>query len=248
MPEMWEIVAVVAVLLGATLMRTTFGFGDGLLAMPLLSMIAGVRVASPVVALVAITISLLVLIDCWRDFRFANVWRLTVAGLLGIPLGLFFLKGADERILQVALAAVILVFAMHRFWQPESLKLTSDRPAWAFGFVSGVLGGAYNTSGPPIVIFGSLRGWSRDRFRATLQAYFLTLSTCVAAGHGATGLWNAKVFTFYVASLPAVAIAFFVGTRLSRRIPEGKFDRWVSALLAAIGLMFLIRALTGGAG
>ena len=41
-----------------------------------------------------------------------------------------------------------------------------------FGFFAGILGGAYNTNGPPVVIYGSLRKWSPATFRATLQGYF----------------------------------------------------------------------------
>ena len=44
--------------------------------------------------------------------------------------------------------------------------------AYLFGFVAGVLGAAYNTSGVVITIYATLRDWSPDRFRSTLQSYF----------------------------------------------------------------------------
>ena len=38
------------------------------------------------------------------------------------------------------------------------------------GLSSGMLSGALNEGGPPVVIFLALQGWSKDRVKAGLQA------------------------------------------------------------------------------
>jgi hypothetical protein len=69
---------------------------------------------------------------------------------------------------------------------------TVIRSAFGFGgalvavpLSAGVLGGAYGMNGPPLVIYGSLRGSSPQHFRATLQGYFFRRASRVS---GATGL------------------------------------------------------------
>jgi hypothetical protein len=37
-------------------------------------------------------------------------------------------------------------------------------------------------NGPPLAIYGALRGWSTQQFRATLQGYFLVASMIAMAG------------------------------------------------------------------
>ena len=49
-----EIALVVLIVFAATLARSTFGFGEALLSMPLLSFVVGVKTAAPLVAIVAL--------------------------------------------------------------------------------------------------------------------------------------------------------------------------------------------------
>jgi uncharacterized membrane protein YfcA len=83
-------------------------------------------------------------------------------------------------------------------------KLKNDRLAWLFGFSAGVLGGAYGMNGPPLVIYGSLRHWSPEYFRATLQGYFLPASLLGMCGYWLAGLWVPAVTRYYLWSLPIV--------------------------------------------
>ena len=57
------------------------------------------------------------------------------------------------------------------------------------GFCSGILGGAYGMNGPPLAVYGSLRRWSPQHFRATLQGYFLPASIIGMAGY----CWECKL-------------------------------------------------------
>ena len=71
------------------------------------------------------------------------------------------------------------------------------------GFIAGVTGGAYGMNGPPLVIYGAMRRWSAQHFRATLQAYFLPASASIGmVGYWLTGLWVAAVTHYYLVCLP----------------------------------------------
>ena len=93
--------------------------------------------------------------------------------MLGIPLGLMLLSAAAEAFVKGILAAVIVAFSAHSLLGGKHRELKNDNFAWLFGFGAGILGGAYGMNGPPLVIYGSLRRWTPQHFRATLQAYFL---------------------------------------------------------------------------
>lgn len=66
------------------------------------------------------------------------------------------------------------------------------------GFVAGIMGGAYGMNGPPLAIYGSMRRWSAQHFRATLQGYFLPASVLGMAGYWLKGLWTPAVTHYYL--------------------------------------------------
>jgi uncharacterized membrane protein YfcA len=122
-------------------------------------------------------------------------------------------------------------------------ELANDRFAWLFGFLAGILGGAYGMNGPPLAVYGSLRRWPPANFRATLQGYFLPASLAGMAGYWATGLWTPAVNRFYLLSLPGVLIAIFLGRLINQRLNPRQFVLYVHAGLIVIGLVLLVQAL-----
>jgi uncharacterized membrane protein YfcA len=235
---------VVAVLFAAAFVRSALGFGDAVVAMPLLAMAVGLRTATPLVAFVGPTISLLILARDWRRVEFKAAGRLIVATLLGIPVGIYGLARLPEAPLKIVLGLVILLYGLFGLFRPGT-RLAAERPAfpWAVGWTAGVLGGAYNTNGPPIVAYGMLRGWPPDSFRATLQGYFLPTGLAILAGHGIAGLWTPVVLKSYLYSLPAIAAGVILGGLLNKKLSHATFTRLVYASLAAMGAIMLLREL-----
>jgi uncharacterized membrane protein YfcA len=236
---------VVLILFFSTLVRSTLGFGDALLAMPLLAMLLGIRTATPLVAMAASTIALLILLQDWRKADFRSAGRLILFTLPGIPFGLLFLKTINETAINLVLAGLLILFSLLQLLRPRLWHLDNDRYAFPFGFVAGLLGGAYNTNGPPAILYAVLRGWDPGKFRATLQGYFLPTGGAILIGHGLGGLWTGQVVGLYLWSLPAIAAAVFLGTRIHRAVPAGRFQLWVYLALLVLGSVLLLRSLAG---
>ena len=229
---------VVVVFFGATLLRSALGFGEALIAVPLLAFAVPVKVAAPVAALASVTVAASVLIQDWRHVRLDSALRLIGPTLVGIPIGLLLLTRAPERLVKAGLALVILGFAAQALNKPH-WRLESERFAWFFGLVAGVLGGAYGMNGPPLAMYGALRRWSPAEFRATLQGYFLPASAMGIAGYWMAGLWTPGVTRFYLASLPGILTAIVAGRYLNRRISAGRFTKAVYTALLVVGLLLL---------
>src|SRR5205807_1932105 len=91
---------VLAVLFLATLIRSAFGFGEALVAVPLLALLIPVGVAAPVAVLLSVTVAGVVLVEDWRQVDFAGAWRLTLSTFAGIPLGLLLLTAVAEHVVK----------------------------------------------------------------------------------------------------------------------------------------------------
>jgi len=228
----------------AAFVRSALGFGDAVVAMPLLAMALGMRTATPLVAFVGPTISILVLAGNWRRVEFAAAGRLIAATLLGIPVGIYGLARLPEAPLKVALGLIILLYGVFGLAKPRArLKRQRAWLPWLVGASAGVLGGAYNTNGPPVVAYGMLRGWPPGSFRATLQGYFLPTGLAILAGHGLAGLWTKGVLTSYLYALPGIILGVLLGGLLNKKLTHQAFTKLVYVSLAVMGAAMLFREL-----
>jgi uncharacterized membrane protein YfcA len=238
-----DLIAVLLIIVVATLVRSTFGFGDALVGMPLLALVIPLRTATPLMAFVGPTIAALMLARTWRRVDFRSTFVLIASTLAGIPFGLYALKNVREVLVDAVLAAVIILFALYSLLRPEFHRLKSARSAPLFGFAAGVLGAATNTNGPPVAFYGALRGWPPESFRATIQGYFLLTGPAILIGQGAAGLLTRTVWRTYIYALPLIVIAVLAGLGLGRRIPAARFYRWIYGLLLAAGVGLLLKTI-----
>lgn len=236
---------VLAVVFVATLIRSAIGFGEALIAVPLLALRMEIRVAAPLAVLVSITVATIIVAQDWREVHVRSAGWLVLATLAGIPLGLWLLTRIDGRVVKIGLALVILAFAIYSLSRRAPFRLERDRLSWLLGcgLCAGVLGGAYGMNGPPLVVYGSLRDWSAAHFRATLQAYFLPASVIGMAGYWLAGLWSSAVNYYYLCSIPGILLAIVLGRAINRRLNGRSFLRYVHGGLIATSLALLAQAL-----
>ena len=235
---------ITSILFFACFIRSAFGFGQALIAVPLLAFVMPVEQAAPLAVLISITMAVLIIIQDWREVHFGSAGRLFASTAVGIPLGLWLLKTVDSTIATTSLAVVIILFSLYCLLWRMTVTLPDDRHAWGFGFLAGILGGAYGMNGPPLVVYGALRRWTPQDFRATLQGYFLPASLLSLIGYASTGLWNQAVSHYYLWSLGPSVLACVLGRMVNRRMEGPGFLRWVYLGLLVTGLLLLIRSLT----
>lgn len=232
------------VFLGATLVRSTFGFGDALIAMPLLSLWLPVRSVAPLVTLVSVTSAVVMIAGDWREINAPAALKLLAGAAVGIPLGIGILNTADDTLMKSLLAALVIGFSSYSLYRPQLFRLATDRSAPLFGAAAGLLGGMYNTHGPPLVMYGLMRGYPAPRFRATLQGYFLPAGGAVLLGHAVSGLWTEPVLHGYVLSVPGVLLSLAIGRRINRALPTERFLWLVHVLLITVGCGLVLKALS----
>jgi uncharacterized membrane protein YfcA len=240
---MTDLLAIITIIL-AGFVRGALGFGDALIAMPLLVLIVPSTTAAPLVALAALLISMLILMREWRHIEFTSTTVLTIFGMIAIPFGVKFLQVGDDRILRALLGSVVAGFSIWSLCRPGRFTLKTDRSAPLFGILAGLLGGAYNTSGPPLVIYGTLRRWTPQQFRASLQGYCLLGSVWTLAWHSTEGLLTWNVFYQFAVASPFIIIATIIGQRLTRDVTTERFTRWIFMALILIGTWLLLSCLT----
>ena len=240
-------VYVLLVIFLATLIRSVFGFGEALIAVPLLALRLPVNVAAPLAVLVSITVAAVIIAQDWHKIHLGSAGWLVVATLFGIPLGLMLLTSGNHRLVKASLAVIIMAFSAYALIGRKPPELHSDSRGWLLGcgFLAGVLGGAYGMNGPPLAVYGAMRRWSAQHFRATLQGYFLPASIIGMVGYWLAGLWVPVVTHYYLLSLVLILPAILLGRVVNHRLRGDAFLKYVHVGLVLIGAALLAQAIRG---
>jgi uncharacterized membrane protein YfcA len=109
--------------------------------------------------------------------------------------------------------------------------------------LAGILGGAYNTSGPPVIIYGDSQRWPPAEFTANLQGFFLISSIAAVLSHAIASNITPAVLRTYVSVIPAILLGFWAGVSLAKALSPGRFRNLVFIFLIVIGLNLVIRTL-----
>lgn len=237
-------VAILVVVFAATLIRSTFGFGEALVAVPLLALFLPVRESAPLAVLLSITVALVVVVQDWRKIHLRATGWLLAPTFLGIPVGILLLTSAHQSLMKGALAVIIAGFAAFFLLGRNPPQLHDDHRAWLVtcGLIAGVLGGAFGMNAPPLVLYGAMRRWSPPQFRATLQGYFLPASAVAMGGYWLAGLWTPAITHDYLIALPAAIPAIFLGRAINHRLRGEAFLRYVYAALLCIAIALFVQA------
>lgn len=243
------VIAVVLVVFLGALTRTTFGFGEALVSMPLLTLLpVHLHTSVSLVGLVGLTVAFLTVTTGWRHIHRRALIPLVLAALVGIPFGLIMVTVVPTKVVTGVLGIALMAYGIYslirHFFAYTETKDRLHHPLWGllFGFASGVFGSAYNFNGVPVAVYGSLRGWHPNNFRSTMQAYFFISGTLIVTGQALSGMWNMNVFALYLFSLPAMVAGIVVGTLLHRNISTVKFQRYVFLLIASLGLVLFVKS------
>ncbi|MDQ7817039.1 MAG: sulfite exporter TauE/SafE family protein [Melioribacteraceae bacterium] len=237
------ILLIITIIFIGSFIRSSIGFGEAVIGMPLLALFIDVKSATPLIALTASTLAILLLISSWRKVSLKDAWPFVFSTMLGLPVGLYYLKNTSELLIKIVLGILLILFGLYYLFVKKLPHLKNERLSILFGFFAGILGGAYNTNGPPTVIYGVLRRWSPQHFRATLQGIFFPTGLIITVSHGITGLWSGFVLSSYLFSLPAILIAFYLGNKLHYRINEERFKKIIYTFILIIGIVLIINSM-----
>ena len=181
-----------------------------------------------------------ILLRYYEAFNFDVVKHLIIAAILGIPIGVLAVRHIESDIVNKILGIVVIGYALYALFAPSLPELAGKAWAYFFGFIAGILGGAYNTVGPPVVIYGNARRWPPDEFKSNLQGFFLVNGLVVIAVHGMSGNLTTDVFQTLIYGVPGLVLGLAAGFFLSKRINPDLFRNIVLIALLFLGASLLI--------
>ena len=124
--------------------------------------------------------------------------------------------------------------------RPSSIPQTA---AYSLGAAAGVFGGAWDIQGPPLVVYGNLRGWSTTDFRDNILTVVALNSLLVVATAQVDGRLHSAYFAFgALVSLPGVLVGTWAGQQAAVRVDPALFKQIVLLMCLGLGIKLAVGA------
>jgi uncharacterized membrane protein YfcA len=244
MLETRAVLIVVAVMFLYTFVGICAGFGGGLTAMPLITMVLPLKMAAPMSVMVGTATALYATWLSRKETDWKSALVLIVFSLAGIPVGLYALSYLPDHIMKIGLGAFIILYSFYSLFIPRLPVYDKRWIAAPMGAIAGALGAAFSTNGPPVVMYGMLRNLAPAAFRGTLNAFFTANNIAIIGGLATSGILTLSTVKLVMFCIPTMILGSMVGQYVHKRISVKVFRLMVFLLLIASGAM-LIKGATG---
>ena len=241
---MEEIVKIAAVIVATTIGFTiagVAGFGGGLIALPVLIWVFGVREAIPILC-ISQALSTISRAGLHRQALHWPVARNFVLGALPFSvIGSFLFVSTDTTILVRILGVMMLFFVIYtRLPVGRNFKMR----IWGFvpvGAITGFGSAFLGIPGPFAAIFYLAYGLSASAYIGTSALGMAIIQGPKLIIYGTSDLLTLRVLLLGI-SLGAIAAgSAYLGRIILRRMPEHVFSKIITSMLLISGLIFLIR-------
>ena len=226
---------------GAVLQGIT-GFGSGLFAVPLLSLLLPLTLITPLLSVVNLVMALHL---CWLLKSYVSIrpWLpLVLFGVIGSLIGNYMLVHYNVNVLQMGMAIFVLLVAL-LFWFGLQFKTQATPPQQAItGLLAGISNGALTLGGPPVVLFLTSQRLDRLAFRATLSWFFLIIATANVTSFTVQQRYHSGMLDELGVLLVAVVTGAWLGHYISPKLSDQLFRKVSLVLVMMAGLIALLKA------
>ena len=234
-----EIILIGLIIFLASFNQGLTGFGFALTSLPLLSLVISVKEAVPLAAICGFVVNIYLTYQLKAHINFSDIKLLLIGSVVGIPIGVFFLSRADEHLILKILAGIILFFVLlntTHFIKPFNI---ANKWGIVFGFISGILGGAFNTNGPPVLIYFYLKDWDKYKQKASITGFFIVTSVLIVTSHAVSGFTTTRILLHSLYTLPFLFAGLLLGSSLFPKVSSKLYRKIILLFLTVMSLILI---------
>ena len=240
MPSLLEsVISAVTLFVGATVLSTV-GFGIGMTTIPVLLFVLEPQTVIIVVNSVSLALFILIVYQNRAELHFRRVMPLAAAGMIGVPVGVFVLKGSDAALLKIAITTITIALTLVVAFNVRARIPRGLITGLIIAFIVSVTLNALGIGGPVMALYIFTQNWSRNAARGGLSLYFLFVETAGVVGYGVAGLMTGERIALILIAIVPVTLGFLLATHLVKRMSDTVFRR--ATVVAIIGMSGLVLA------
>lgn len=236
-----EVIAFIIIILVASVLQTSTGFGFSILATPFLLLIFEPIEAIQINLILSFIISSALIMKIRKDVDFGILRRFVVGSAVGLPIGILIFLLVDINKLKLGVSLIILVLTIMLILK---FRINQNKKR---DLIVGGLSGAFTTSigmpGPALLIYFSGTDTQKEKLRGTTLAFYLfiyivsLIIQVIFAGTTKT-VWVSSLW-----ALPLIFVGLYLGQLLFERINQNAFRIFTYIILLFTGIYLLIESL-----
>jgi len=175
-----------------------------------------------------------------HSLNLRRLWPFILAGVLGVPFGVWLLVRTDPGKLKVAIGVFLILYAVYALAARRMPHVTAGRGAEiVIGFISGIMGGLGGYNGVLPAVWSQLRGWSKEESRAFYQPFIVAVHIATIAALGTIAVDREGLILLGLA-LPPMALGTWIGWKLYGRLDEVRFRQTLAVMLLISGAILVL--------
>lgn len=239
-----QVILVIAIIFIAFGGEAVFGFGGGLIAIPLLSLLLGVRDAVTLALVFQVAMGLLILGN-YRQINWKIANPISISLILGTIVGTLYLAAANTSFLQLFLASAIVLFLIKTiFFKDFKIRNTKNPVMTSInGLTSGLFQGLIGIGGPILTMYLSVAIPKKAQFRATIIYLLFLICVVRLVISIPQGLFTGRIIELSLYAAPFFLAAIALGQIFHTKIKEKYYWSAIYVILLVASISLFAKAL-----
>lgn len=232
----------ICIILVASVLQTSTGFGFSIMATPFLLMLFQPQEAIQINIILSLIISISLIWKIRTDIDFILLKRFTLASIVGVPFGILFFISININAFKLGVSILLLILTLLLICNFK-VKSTQFRD-YIVGGLSGLLTTSIGMPGPPLLLYFTGTDTEKGKLRATTLAfylfiYFISLITQIIFTGTNKIIWESSLY-----AIPSVFLGLFIGQIIFKWLNQRIFRIFTYILLSCTGIFLLIESLS----
>ena len=243
-PNISGLILISLIIFLSQIIYSSIGFGSGMFAISLFTLFYGnIDYFVPFFILVCLPTEIFISIKDRKLINYKKTWYFLLTIFPPLLLGSYLLKKAENVWLMITLGLIIILLSLYHLFLETKFTPKLKNHSWViiFGALSGILGGLFGMSGPPLIFYFKSIKLNKYQFRVALMSIFLFMTIMRITFYSTLGLFSSRILLSSLLMIPIGLLGLFTGNILHNLIPEKKFKDITSMVLLISGILIIIK-------
>ncbi len=227
------------IILLAGFVQSVTGFGFALVATPLFLFILELKSTVVTIVILSAVLCGLLLLRFRQHVDKRRAALIAGGSIFGIPIGAYVLVSINPSVIKLVIAIIIIPVSLLLLLGPSHQFKRDTLGSGLSGLISGVLVTSTTFGGPPVVLFLLNQGLVKERFIGTCAAYFLFCGLLSVGTFSFMGMVTTELLMKAAILLPALALGFYIGTKVGPKVNPILFKRIATAIVLISALAII---------
>lgn len=171
-----------------------------------------------------------------QSFNLKEVIPIAICSFLAVPFGVIASDKIDDRLVLDALGFIIIFYVLYCWFTPRLPEVKASAWGYFAGLTSGFFSGAYNSCGPPLIMYANSCQWNPEEFKSNIQGIRICSMIFAVVVHGLNHDLTSQVWHLFLPGITSVCLGTFAGIFLSKYVNPIIFQKVVLVLLLLTGV------------